>query len=210
MGKKVIKYLIYAVAVISVVYPVIVWYGRVDLVFDGTLLLNLFPVFGLLAISIMWLHVVGGALRPWLEKYIDFQKFVSKSSVIVLFLIIFHPLALFTGVGIRNIGLVFKLNNPKYIWLAVIAWLILVGYDVAKKFKNRQFFVKHWETVKLISTIGFFLALSHSLGLGSDLQVGSLRSVWIFYGISAIIATIYTYGVRKFLRQNKSDYKSRA
>ena len=210
MGKKLIKYLIYAVAVISVVYPVIVWYGRVDLVFGNTLLLNLFPVFGLLAISTMWLHIVGGALRPWLEKYIDFQRFVSKSSVIVLFLIILHPLLLFTGIGFQNAGSVLGLYDSKYIRLAIIAWFILVGYDVAKRFKNRQFFVKHWETVKLISTIGFFLALSHSLGLGSDLQAGPLRSVWIFYGVSAAIAAVYTYGVRKFLKQNKSDYKSRA
>ena len=205
MGKKLIKYLIYAVAVISVVYPVIVWYGRVDLVFGNTLLLNLFPVFGLLAISTMWLHIVGGALRPWLEKYIDFQRFVSKSSVIVLFLIILHPLLLFTGIGFQNAGSVLGLYDSKYIRLAIIAWFILVGYDVAKRFKNRQFFVKHWETVKLISTIGFFLALSHSLGLGSDLQAGPLRSVWIFYGVSAAIAAVYTYGVRRFLRQNKSD-----
>ena len=186
-------------------YPLYVWYGRVDLVFGNTLLLNLFPVFGLLAISTMWLHIVGGALRPWLEKYIDFQRFVSKSSVIVLFLIILHPLLLFTGIGFQNAGSVLGLYDSKYIRLAIIAWFILVGYDVAKRFKNRQFFVKHWETVKLISTIGFFLALSHSLGLGSDLQAGPLRSVWIFYGVSAAIAAVYTYGVRRFLRQNKSD-----
>ena len=196
------KFLIYVTAFLAVVYPLFVWYGRAgaDLMLDETLLLNLFPAFGLLAFTIMWLHVVGGALRPWLEKYIDFPKFVSKSSIAVLVLIILHPLTLFTGVGIRNIFLIFKLYDPKYIWLAIIAWFILVGYDVSKKFKNRQFFAKHWDTVKLISTVGFFFVFFHSLGVGSDLQTGPLRAVWIFYGVTAAIAAVYTYGIKRFVK----------
>jgi len=199
---KILKYLFLALASLVVLYPLSVWYGRAgaDLAFDETLSISLFPAIGLAAFSVMWLHVVGGALRVWLSKYFDFQKFVNVSSIAVFFLIILHPLLLFIGIGFRNIGLIFEINEPIYIWLAIIAWFILVGYDIAKRFKKRDFFVRHWEAVKLISTIGFFLTLFHSLGVGSDLQAGPLRYVWFFYGTTAAIAATYTYGIKRLLK----------
>lgn len=194
------KYLISALAYLALLYPLYVWYGRVDLVFDEALPLNLFPAFGLMAFVIMWLHVVGGALQGWLEKYFNFEKFATNSSIIVLLLLILHPLLLFIGIGFDRLGDIFFYGRPIYIWLGIVAWFVLVGYDVVKRFKKRDFFVKHWNTVKLISTLGFFLTLFHSLGLGSDLQAGPLRYVWIFYGATAAIAAIYTYGIKRFLK----------
>ncbi len=197
------RYLISSVAFLAVSYPLFVWYERVgsNLTPEGILPVNLFPAFGLVAFSIMWLHIVGGALRVWLEKYFNFERFVDISSIAVLLFIILHPLSLLIAVGIRNFGLIFEYNNPKYIWLAIIAWFILVGYDVLKRFRKHAFFARHWDTVKLISTIGFFFVFFHSFGIGTDLQSGVLRYVWIFYGISAAVAAIYTYGVKRFLRR---------
>jgi len=200
MDRRRVGYFISALAYLAVFYPIFVWYERVDLVFDETLLLNLSPVLGLAAFSIMWLHVVGGALRGWLEKYFNFERLATNSSIAVLFLIILHPLLFFIGIGLDRIGDTFIYYEPIYIWLAIIGWFVLVGYDVAKRFKNRDFFARHWNSVKFISTLGFFLVFFHSLGLGSDLQAGPLRYVWIFYGITAAAATIYTYGIKKFLK----------
>ncbi len=201
MRKRLIRYLIFGVAFLAVLYPVWVWYGRAQLNLNTTRIFDIFPVLGLLAFVIMWLHIVGGALRPWLERYIDFGRFVTSSSVLVLILLILHPLLLLIGLGPSRWGKFFSSTPALFIWLAVIGWVILVGYDLAKRFKQREFFVRHWEVVKFISTIGFFLVLFHSLGLGSDLQTGPLRAVWIFYGISAAVAAIYTYGLRRFLAQ---------
>ena len=198
-----VKYLISFGAFLAVFYPLFVWYGRVggSLSLDATLALNVFPAFGLLAFAVMWLHVVGGAMRDALEKHFNFQKFVDLSSIVVLVSLLFHPLLLVAGIGVRNFGLVFDYNDPKYIWLAIFAWFILVGYDVLKRFKKRDFFMRHWETIKLISTIGFFLTFFHSIGVGTDLATGALRYVWFFYGVSAGVAAIYTYGVKKFLKR---------
>lgn len=205
MDRNVIQFAVAVIAFLAVIYPLSVWYGRVGLVFDENLPLLLFPALGLAAFSIMWLHVVGGALREWLSKFIDFQKFVDSSSVAVLFLIILHPILLLYAVGLRSAGSIFQFNEAKYIWLAIIAWPILVGYDILKKFRDRAFFSKHWEKVKLVATIGFFLTLFHSLGVGSDLQSGPLRVVWIFYGISAAVAASYTYGIKKFLYKKRGS-----
>ena len=197
------KYILAISSFAAVFYPLYVWYGRLGggLAFDENLTLALFPALGLAAFSIMWLHVVGGALREWLTKYIDFQRFVGWSSAIVLVLLILHPALLLAGVGLRNTKLIFEYNEPKYIWLAIIAWFILVGYEVLKRFKKRDFFIKHWNAVKLISTIGFFLTFFHSLGVGSDLQSGTLRYVWLTYGATAAIAATYTYVIKRFLKR---------
>jgi len=199
MRKRLIRYLIFGVAFLAVLYPVWVWYTGVRLTFDAAVILDIFPVLGLLAFALMWLHIVGGALRPWLEQYIDFSRFVTSSSVLVLILLILHPLLLLIGLGPSNWGKFFSSTPALFIWLAVVGWVVLVGYDVVKRFKHRDFFVHHWEVVKFVSTLGFFLVLFHSLGLGRDLQTGLLRTVWIFYGISAALAASYTYGIKRFL-----------
>jgi hypothetical protein len=51
----------------------------------------------------------------------------------------------------------------------------------------------------LISTIGFILTFFHSLEVGHELQSGILRNIWIFYGTTGIMATFYTYGIKKYL-----------
>lgn len=211
MRKRLIRYLIFGVAFLAVFYPVWVWYSGVRLTFDAAVILDIFPVLGLLALVLMWLHIVGGALRPWLEHYVDFGRFVTSSSVLVLMLLILHPLLLLIGLGPSQWGKFFSSTPALFILLAVVGWVVLVGYDVAKKFKHRDIFVRHWEGVKFISTMGFFLVLIHSLGLGRDLQSGLLRIVWIFYGISAAAATSYTYFLKRILTQEtkRSQQKSR-
>ena len=196
------KYLIYGFAYLAVLYPVWMWYESTTLVWNRGVVFELFPVFGLIAFSTMWLHVVGGAIRPSLEKHIDFQKFVTYSSVVVFVSIILHPALLLFGLGPNNLATLFTYGNPIYLWLGIVAWFVLVGYDVSKKFKTREFFANHWETVRLVATLGFFLTLFHSLGLGRNLQDGPLRWVWIFYGVTALVAAAYTYGIKRFLKKS--------
>ncbi|OGY56963.1 MAG: hypothetical protein A2Y84_00740 [Candidatus Colwellbacteria bacterium RBG_13_48_8] len=196
------KYLILTLAYLSVLYPLWVWYQGASLVPDRTIIFEIFPALGLLAFVIMWLHIVGGALRGWLGQYIDFDKFVASSSALVLVLLILHPALLLLGIGKPSQwGLVFRFNDARLIWIAIVAWLIFIAYDLAKRHKAREFFIKHWGIIKLVSTLGFFLILAHSLGLGRDLQEGPLRVIWMIYGITAALAAIYTYGVKRILRK---------
>jgi hypothetical protein len=188
-------------ACVAVLYPVFVWYSGTQGSLNTPSPAEIFPVFGLIAFSTMWLHVVGGALKSPLEKYFDFEKFVHWSSYIVLLSLILHPLLFFIAIGFRNLGFLWSFSASKLIWLAIAGWLLLITYDLGKIFKKRQFFIRHWETIKIISTIGFFLIFFHSLGLGSDLQTSPLRILWIFYGVSAAIAAVYTYVVRRLLVQ---------
>jgi hypothetical protein len=199
MNKRITGYLIYIVFSLAVLYPLWVRISSLDWALDITLLSNLFPLFGIIAFVIMWLHVVPAVFEPWLNKYIDFRQFVKTTTTIVLVSIILHPLLLLILLGF-NLSDLFFYGESRYIWLAIVGWLLLITYDIGKALKRFDFFVTHWNKIVFISTIGFLLTFFHSMGLGSDLQIGPLRSLWIFYGVTAIVATIYTYGIKPFLK----------
>jgi hypothetical protein len=196
-----IKYFFGLFVILVVGFPLVVHFSGLAWALDATLMSNFFPAFGLLAFTLMWLHVVTWPFDFWLKKHVDLKKFNHTTSLVVLFSIIIHPLLFFMQIGLEHIGVVFSSEGAFYLWLGVIAWFMLITLDVGKALKKRGFFVKHWNKIIFISTIGFLLTFFHSLGLGSDLQAGPLRLLWIFYGITAILATIYTYGIRRFVEK---------
>lgn len=199
MKHKIIKYSIILFAYAAGLYPIFIVASSTDWAFNSTFLVNLFPLFGLLAFSLLWLHAISGVFEPWLRKYIDFDSYVHATANLILVSIILHPLLLLIALKFSFIS--FWLAGPAlYIWLAVIGWLLLIIYDITKPLKKKYgFFVRHWNSILLISTIGFLLIFFHSLGIGDDLQQGPLRIVWIFYGVTAILATIYTYGIKRLI-----------
>ena len=196
MNKPLIKFLLTLFALAAVLSPILIWGQTATLTPDSTLLPTIFPVFGLIAFMIMWLHIIGGAFETWLNKYIDFGYFINWSSSVVLLLIILHPLIFILNFGFPKIAGIFSFGPGSFIWLGVLGWLMLITYDIRKAFKNRQFFIRHWGVIQFLSTLGFYVIFFHSLFLGHNIQAGPLRVAWIFFGITAAIATIYDYFLR--------------
>lgn len=196
MNKKIVKYSIVIFAYMAVLYPLWIRISGLSWAFDATLLLNLFPLFGLAAFSLLWLHAISGVFEPWLRKNFNFDRFVHATATLILVCIIAHPLLLLISLNF-SFGKIFLFGDADDIWLAIIGWALLITYDVGKALKKHNFFVRNWNKILLISTIGFLLTFFHSIGIGSDLQSGLLRTIWIFYGVTAILATIYTYGVKR-------------
>src|SRR3989344_3714661 len=196
MGQSLIKYLITALCYLAVLYPLWVRFQTVQWTSDpSSLLFNLFPFFGLAAFALLWLHAMSGPFEPWLRKHFDLDRFVHITSLLIFFCIILHPLLLLIGIGFNFAQL---LQGGTYIWLGIVGWLLLITYDIGKALQRYDFFVRNWKNILLISTIGFLLIFFHSLNLGSNLVSGPLRTLWIFYGVTAILATIYTYGIKRF------------
>lgn len=196
VNPRVVRGILCLVAFIAVFYPVYVWFQSAGLFASSSIYMRIFPVFGLMSFSIMWLHVVGGAVENFLGRYVDFRKFVNQTSAVVLLFLILHPLLFFVNLTFPQINKLLTTGKSVYIWVAIVAWTVFIVYDIAKIFKNRRFLSKNWKIIKFVSTLGFFLVLFHSLNLGSNLQEGSLRYVWIFYGVTAAIATFYTYVIK--------------
>jgi hypothetical protein len=195
MSKAFVRLGLAAVSALVVGYPLLVWYANTSFTLDQTLLVSLFPAFGLVAFTGMYLHILGRPFKHILSQYIPVDRFERISSYIVLAGILLHPI-------LRNL---YFLINDLSLWpglpvvLGMIGFLMLITYDFGKIFIRNQWIRQHWWAIDIISTLGFYVIWAHSLLLGSDLQVGSLRTLWIFYGVSAFFASGYT-----FLFQRKS------
>jgi hypothetical protein len=198
MNDKLIKWIIILGASLAVLYPISVrifnnpWQ-------EGSVIANLFPIFGLLAATLLWLHAMSGAFEEWLKERFDFDFFVHWTSLVIFASIILHPLLLLILIRFDIPGLFSA--NPYAISLGFVTLLLLLTYDVGKLLKKREFFSKNWNKILIISNIGFLLSFLHALNIGSSLQSGFMRGLWIFYGITATLAIIYTYGVKRFLRR---------
>lgn len=179
----------------AVLYPLWMQVKNVQWSWDSGLTLSLFPIFGLAAASLLWLHAISGVFEPWLRRHFDFDRFVHVTSLLILTCIILHPLLLISSPDV-TLSVLLQ-SGGRYICLGIIAWLLLITYDVGKALKKQDFFARNWNKILIISTTGFLLTFIHSLALGSDLQTAPLRYLWIFYGITAVLATIYRYGIKR-------------
>jgi len=168
------------------------------------ILANIFPIFGLIAFTLLWLHSISGAFEEYLrERFgnVRFDAFVRWTAMIILVSIILHPLLLLVLIDF-NLPILFS-GDSTGIYLGIIGLALLLTYDIGKALKRYQFFSRNWRGILIISNIGFILTFFHSLKLGSDLQSGGAKILWIFYGVTAIPAIIYTYAVKPFLSRNK-------
>lgn len=195
MKKIITSTLIWLFAIITVAYPILVAGDNFTWSLDG-----IFPILGILAFMLLWLHSLCGVFEEWLREYIPFDRFVSITALVILFCLIFHPLLLLISMNFHfeNITLAY---GVKGIWLGIIGWILLISYDVTKPFLRYQNIAKHWNKILLISNIGFLIIFPHALMIGSDLQMQPMRGIWIFYGITAILAIAYTYGIKPFLKK---------
>src|SRR3989344_3092533 len=159
---------------------------------------TIFPLLGITAFFFLWIHSMMGVFEPWLRQRIAFDDFVHWTSLVILLCIILHPL-LFLILIKFNLALLFS-GNPTGVILGIAAFLLLITYDIGKMLKKHEFFARNWNTILVVSTVGFILSFFHSLMLGEHLQFGPLRALWIFFGTTAILATIYTYGIKRIIK----------
>ena len=159
----------------------------------------LFPLTGLLMVSLLWLHAISGSFETWLRQYINFDSFIEITAKIILGCLVLHPLLLLVSMSF-NLGDIFAYYGTKFIWLGIISWILLISYDITKPFKY-GFFAKYWNSILIISNIGFVLSFTHALAIGGDLASDPLRSVWIFFGVTGIISLLYTYAVLPFVKK---------
>jgi hypothetical protein len=160
---------------------------------ESSLIAAIFPIFGLLAFTLLWLHAISGVFEEKLREILDFDAFVHWTASLILFSMLAHPLLLLILIKFK-ISLLF--NDD--IALGALGLLLLLSYDFFKPFKKSGSFSRHWNKILIVSNIGFVLTFFHSLELGSDLQTGFMHSLWLFYGVTAILALIYTYAVKPF------------
>ncbi|MCA9346217.1 hypothetical protein KC960_01880 [Candidatus Saccharibacteria bacterium] len=168
--------------------------------FNGEITLNnysLFPLFGLLAFSLMWVHYIVGALRRYFAVDKKHLKIYYKvTSVTVLLAILLHP-GLFIYQLWRN-GYGLPPESYKYyvassaVWavmLGTIALWIFLAFETKRVFGKKQW----WKLVECAQILAMVLIYIHALQLGGEIQTGWYKVVWVFYGLSFLAASTYIF-----------------
>ena len=197
---------------LSVIVSFVAWAGRMRWEFDNLSSYSLFPLFGLLALSLMWSHYIMAALR----KYYGANKTVLKqyfdiSSLAVLAAILMHPGILIwqlwrDGFGLPPDSYLDYYVAPGLGWVAMlgtISFIIFIAYELRHVYGDRSW----WKYVQYASDAGMFLVFYHSLRLGSTLNSSWLQGVWYLYIVSFVSALVYIYAPKHKLPDYMSHKK---
>ncbi|OGL35005.1 hypothetical protein A3F05_01575 [Candidatus Saccharibacteria bacterium RIFCSPHIGHO2_12_FULL_47_17] len=170
---------------------------------------RLFPLFGLLAFSLIWsMYVVGLArryLKPTANKLASYYKYLS---LVALVLILAHPGLLIWQLWRDGFGL--PPNSYKTyvgsaaVWAVIVssvAWFIFLAYELRRIYRDRPWW-KYMEIAGDVAMIGIFF---HSLRLGTNLQAGWFRIVWLAYGL---ILAVVVFDIYRLKLSNRQPAKS--
>lgn len=152
-----------------------------------------FPLFGLLAFTLLWMQLMLGSLMPWMKKlYRGIERFHRSQGVLVFLFAVTHPSLLIIGVGIeRYLAKDFISSGlTPYLLLGQTAIFVL-GLTVLMALLRTVTWVKHWwRAVHLLNYVIFTLVWFHSWNLGSDIRGTALEYIWVGYGLAFIGAVI--------------------
>ena|SRR3989344_8139251 len=185
----------WGVSGIAVVLAVVAWGQGNSWELIGIDSYQLFPLFGLLAFSLMWSHYVAAALRMHLglEKAV-LRTYFEVTSLAVLVAILLHPGLLAWQLWRDGLGLPpgSELNylGPTMrgsIIIAMIGLTVFLAYEFRRKYDQKSW----WKYVQYASDVAILLILIHSLRLGSQLQSGWYQIVWYFYAATLLISLVY-------------------
>lgn len=156
----------------------------------------LFPLFGLLAFGLMWVHYVVGAVRRYfgINKKV-LAKYFDATSAVVLALILMHPGLLIWQLWQDGHGLPPE-SYKEYVGPALygavifgtIALVIFLLYEFRRLFGN----AKWWRLLQYASDGAMMLIFVHGLRLGAVINSGWLKTIWFFYGFTFLVALLYS------------------
>jgi hypothetical protein len=156
----------------------------------------LFPLFGLLAFSIMWSQYMTEAAKNIFApapRLVDYYKYTSW---IVLVLIVLHPGLLIAqrfrdGYGLPP-GSYTSYVAPAQEWITLLgtaSLLVFLAFTL-KRWLGRYTW---WRYILLLNDVAILAIFYHGLRLGQTLQAGWFQTLWWFYGLTLIAALGYKY-----------------
>jgi len=186
----------WGVAALVVLLAVVVWIEfRIHPGVNLTLF-DIFPLFGLLAFSLMWTHFIAGALRrKWEVPRSESDVYMTVSMGIVLALIVLHPGLLWYELWREGFGLppasylhVYS-SQVLAVLLGSVSLFIFLAFELQRWYKER----KWWKYVEYAQVAAMVAIFFHALALGGELSVAWYRVVWYVYALALVGATGYTY-----------------
>lgn len=162
---------------------------------------NIFPLLGLIAFGLMWTHFISGAVKRYFNLKASSSSYASVTMGIVLVLILLHPGILWYELFRNGLGL-----PPLSVYAAYPAQMLAVslgsvGLAIFLAYEAKRFFGSKswWKYIEWLQVVGMIAIFVHALNLGGALSLPWFRVLWYFYGITLLIATIYSW----MMNQNK-------
>lgn len=170
---------------------------------SGITLYSIFPLLGLTAFSLMWVHYIASALRRFFRLPDDINSFhYMVTSYLVLILILSHPFIFYIQLYLDGLGLPYQSIPAVYpgimqriaVFAGVVALIIFLAYELNRFFHDRSW----WRWVERANIGAMFIILWHGFTLGGELREPWFQVVWITYAVVLLYAVAYTgYSKRK-------------
>lgn len=157
----------------------------------------LFPIFGLVAFTLMWTNYTAGALRGYFRLPAGTLKTHAQiTGYIVLFCILVHPILLETQLYLDGLGLPYESIPAVYTTLrerlaviaGITALICFLLFELYRFFKDRPW----WKYVEWANIAAMCLILWHGFTLGGELRQPWFQIVWAFYAVTFAASVAYS------------------
>ncbi len=186
----------WALSVVVCLLAVIAW-GQVYEGFELATFTDfrLFPLFGLLAFSLMWAHYVVGAIRraAGVEKE-PLKHYFKVTGWAALIFILLHPSLLIAGLWLAGLGFppgsYLEYVGISLQWAATfgtLAFLTFLAFETKRWFEQKNW----WPIIEYAQIIAMFAIVAHALALGANLQQGWYRTLWLWYALVLAVCIGY-------------------
>lgn len=190
---KIVNAVAWSISVITSIVAVVSWGQGIGWNLSDLVAYQLFPLFGLLAFSLMWAHYIVGALRrlTGIEKA-AIEDYLKYTGYLALLFFCLHPAVLWfqlwqDGFGLPPQSYLEHYVAPTLKWAAALGTLSFTFF-LAYEFKRWFGQKKWWVIVARGTDLAMLGIIVHGLKLGSHLQSGWFKQVWLFYAVSYVAA----------------------
>lgn len=193
-----IKILAWKLSSIVAAIAFVAWAQDINWQFSDLSVYQIFPLFGLLAFSLIWsMYAVAFLVRNLKIESGHLKKYFKIMSLSVLAAILIHPGLLWwqlwrDGFGLPPQSYLQHYVAPSLKWavlLGTTTWLVFIAYEFKNKYRNRSW----WRYMEYLADAGLVAIFFHGLALGGELQKGWFRYVWYFYGLVLAVILIDIY-----------------
>lgn len=182
---------------IVVIVSVTAWQQSLLVPFDQLGVYDVFPLFGVLAFSLMWAHyMVGVAVRQTDFDRTRLRSYMTISSLAVLLALLLHPGLLTYQMWRDGLGLPINYVAPGlavFVVIGQIALLMFLAYEFRRLYEGRSW----WHYIERASDVAMILILIHGYRLSQSLYPDWFTVLWIFYGITFFLAIAHSTAYRR-------------
>jgi len=193
------RYIAWGLTTITVGLAVMAWGQGLRWEFGNLSTYQIFPIFGLIAFSVMWSQLVAGALQKVLNiDAAELKNYFEVTGWTVLTAIVMHPGLLWwqlwrDGFGLPPESYLQHYVAPSLRWAALlgtVSLFIFLAYELRRRYGKRPW----WLYMRYLTDAAMVAIFIHGLKLGMQTQAGWFHTVWIFYGVTLIGLLAYSYG----------------